>query len=164
MKLSRTISILAVFLLLITCMMVFAVNIGYAADTTQTAISSAGSAAAPQTVATQPPNLLVEWGGYILTLVLVPAASKFFSWLSKRLTTAKYVPKSVQIWVDQINESDIADAVNEARKLISMIPTERIAWARKYLQDRYKQLPSSVANKLLEDKYQEIVKTPQLIG
>ena len=157
MKLSRITSILAVFLLLITCMMVFAVNIGYAADTTQTAISTAGS------TTTNQPNPLAELGGYALTIILTPIVAIFTNWLSKRLTKAKYVPKSVAVWLDQIEESDITDAITEARKLIGMTPAERMEWARKYLQDRYKQLPSNVANKLLEDKYQEIVKTPQLI-
>lgn len=153
---TKNISFLAILtILLITCMMVFAVNMVYAADTTQTAISTGGNT----TTSTQP-NLLVEFGGYALTLILVPLFSKLTAWL----ITQKFVPASVKPWLAQIDETDIANAITEARKLINMTPAERLEWARKYLQDRYKQLPSSVANKLLEDKYQEIVKSPAITG
>jgi len=99
----------------------------------------------------------------VVTAAVSTLSGSFFGWLSKRLTKSKYVPESVIVWLDQIKEADIADAVTEARKLAGMTSAERIAWARKYLQDRYTQLPSSVANQILETKYQEIVKTPQLV-
>lgn len=109
------------------------------------------------------PNPAKELAWYVVTAAVAAVSGKFFSWLSKRLTKAKYVPPSVAIWLEQIDEQDITNAINEARNIIGMTPAQRIEWARKYLQDRYKQLPSSVANQMLETKYQEIVKTPQLI-
>lgn len=105
---------------------------------------------------------IMELAWYVITPILVASSGKFFSWLSGRLTKAKYVPESVIVWLDQVKDTDIANAVMEARKLIGMTPAERLVWARKYLQGRYKQLPSSVANQMLETKIQEIIKTPEL--
>jgi hypothetical protein len=107
-------------------------------------------------------DTVMQLAWLVITPVLVAASGKFFSWLAKTLTKQKYVPASVIEWLNQIKDADIADAVLEARKLVTMSSEERMAWARKYLQDRYKQLPSSVANQILETKIQEIIKTPAM--
>lgn len=109
------------------------------------------------------PNPLKELTWYVVTAAVAAVSGKFFSWLSKRLTKAKYVPESVIVWLDQIEDQDVINAINEARKLVTYTPSQKIEWARKYLQDRYKQLPSSVANQIIETKIQETIKTPQLL-
>lgn len=141
MKLFKTISILAVIIILLFA---FCIPL-FAADTAKT------------------PNPLTDLTWVVVTAAVSALSGKFFSWLSARLTKSKYVPESVIVWLDKIKDEDIANAVTEARKLAGMTNPERIAWARKYLQDRYAQLPTSVANQMLETKIQEIIKTPQMV-
>lgn len=90
----------------------------------------------------------------LIKTVLIFVLPALFTWLGKRWQ----IPKSIRLWYDQVQDSDIIDAINEGAKFAEATKAERQEIARKYLQERIDGLPSSAANWLIENMLQLVFK------
>jgi predicted PurR-regulated permease PerM len=96
--------------------------------------------------------------GWILAAVLPPLVSAFTHWITKQKTIEKIVPPTVQQWLNSIDPAVVEKAILEAQALTSNTPEQRIALVRNKLQKIVPDMPSSVANYLIEAAYQRVVK------